>query len=340
MKGLVKSILGQRSKASRVVPVQTDSEKQSLVPGECYFELGVAQVHVADLEGLLKTYAPLVFSEVSATFGSRRIELQQVIDPRKELWSSNGREHQGYRRLVSPMPYVDHQIDFRIGLFRVLSKDHASTVIKLLSTLSANFLPQHKMLEQLATTLNDGVNELVSDSNSFIAGHSVEFRQKAPLTPGTYVVTSDTELGKAPLWFADGVLKEGKNLEFAIPWRNADFIVYTVDIKESREDYLSIEQVNGPYSEAMEAVQKRNVDNLNKAFDGLKGAVMTSPTFTLADARRIIVALETDLRQRWDIVKVQAPAFTMRGDKQPVAPDLPASVSDAQVHTAMSWRAT
>lgn len=348
MKGIIKNIFGQKSEASRVITVSTVQPEISFVPRDCYFEIGVVQAHVADLDGLLKDYAPLIFSEISATFGARRIELQQVIDPRDDLWSSKGREHQGYRSLVRSMPYVDHSIDFRIGLFRVLAKDHASTVIKLLSGLSATFLPQHKILSQLAITLNDGVDELVHDATSFIAGRSVEFRQNEPLAPGTYVVTSDPELGKEPLWFENGTLLEGEQLSFAVPVRRADFIAYTVEIKDSREDYMFTEEVAVAYESALEAIRRVNVDSLNQAFEKLRSTVMTSPAFTLKDAKRIVVALNNDIAYRWDLVKKQEPQYTLEaktdGGKEAKtdggnAPPLAATVTEAEVADSLAWSA-
>ncbi len=306
-------------------------------PEECYFQIGIAQVHIRNLSFFLKEFAPLIYSQLSYQLGARRSSTTFVIDPRQDTSGARGRGILRYQPIISPVPFLNHDIQLRIALLRVQTADFAPAVIRLLSSVASTAMPDFKMAERVATLLNNGVNDLLKDATSFIVGLSETHSPASPLAPGYVLVATDGAMPADQLLVIDDVLHVGDDCDTAIPYERSDFILYRVDRIESRNDYLVVEPIASIYEKAIRMINAGHVDGLNEAFGELKRAVMTAPEFTLADAKRILVALKSDLQDRWEAQKADNAPFKSLGSDEP--PPLRV-VSEGELEAAMAWSPT
>ena len=301
---------------------------------EDYFQFGIAQVHIKKLQAFLKDYSPLVYSNLKYQVGSRQMESTHVVDPCQDKSGAAGRLLLGYQPIITPVPFINNDIQLTIALLRLQVADYVPAAVNLLTSVASVILPDFKMSDKISGTLNNGVNDLIKDATSFVVGWRGSASSGEPLTSGYTLLTNDPDVDPENLFVLNDMLMIGDEPETAIPFNNADFLMFRVDRLDFRNDYLTVEPIASLYEKALGAIRDDHVDALTEIHSGLRRAVMSAAHFTLSDAKRITTELTNDIKQRWEAQKAQPEIF--KNEKFNLARE-PIRVSDAEFEAAMDW---
>jgi hypothetical protein len=134
-----------------------------LAVGSDYVRIVITQVHVKDLDLLLRQYVPVIYGSLRFQLGSQRQTVTQVLDPRKDQYATRAGSLSVNRHIFKASPFIDPVIDMTIGVFRIKASDHTPAALRLLTSLSATVQPTLGVAVKFADTLTQGVLGLLED---------------------------------------------------------------------------------------------------------------------------------------------------------------------------------
>jgi hypothetical protein len=306
-----------------------------LAVGSDYVRIVITQVHVKDLDLLLRQYVPVIYGSLRFQLGSQRQTVTQVLDPRKDQYATRAGSLSVNRHLFKASPFIDPVIDMTIGVFRIKASDHTPAALRLLTSLSATVQPTLGVAVKFADTLTQGVLGLLEDRRSLVVGLNETFDDVNRLRPGYHVLIGAQGVDQRRFWMNADQLLYGEDRETAIPYGDADFIVYRVDGVPGRTDYWSVDGVREWYERALRSIQDADATALTEAYRTLMRVIAASVEFTVPDGQRIAVSIGRELQQRWTNQTTHLVQFKAL-DELP-ATQL-ASVSVEEYQAAINWR--
>ena len=238
---LIDRLFGERRTPIRKiqVPSASPARQPEFRRQEAYFQVGVSQVHIRKLQAFLKDFAPIVYSNLRCQVGTRYIDTTFVVDPRQDKTGAAGRLLQGYVPIVAPVPFVNNDIRLTIALLRLEVADYVPATIDLLSSVATLALPDFTMAGKVSSTLVKGVNALLKDETSFVAGWTGSFSTLKDLLGRSDIITIHIpETAQSKNLVNKSILKHFKKGAILINYARGEVVDLGALCKSIREGHI------------------------------------------------------------------------------------------------------
>ena len=276
------------------VPLGTD-----LVRDQDYFLVQVNEMFLADERKWTSTYDPAVLVLTEFEYDGEIREVPFVVGPRM-LDERGIKDNAGvvYRdtRVAGLHPYRGSTVGLTVILYRVRQDDSAKNLLNVVEQVSgaldvATTLPIYL---KFASAVFGGVESLLGlDSTAPIVGLREEFDEAAQKPPRTgYYVLIDApeeEIDVSRLWVRDRRLRHGDDLQTSVPYRDSDYVLYSVRSTSERRDVGML-----PFGEIWTRVKKEacvptpeGLESARRNMTSLYQSMTTSPDLTLDQAQAL-----------------------------------------------------
>jgi hypothetical protein len=234
-----------------------------------YFQVRVNELYLPYDRQWFVDYEPLVFAVTECTYDGKPQAIPTMVGPQLMPKLPNGelpdRMLFSNTRVAGLHPYRGGQLTLTIVLYRSKRKDVAERLLKFIeNTANAlNFATVVETYLKVANVVVSGVEELAGLGNlNPLLGHRSEFDPDAgdPLTPGYFVLTQKTGLDVSKLWVKGGQLLSGDTLAAAQPFRDAEYVLYSILPTTERSD-LDLLPIYALYQEAKKKAALAGADN-------------------------------------------------------------------------------
>jgi hypothetical protein len=264
-----------------------------------YFTIRVNEMHLAKNRQWWSVYDPLVVVGAEFNHGQERVTIPTVVGP--NLIRKQAPSDQPYygvvlldTRVTGPHPYRGGDVDLSVGFYQVQRVNHASTLLKVVESLSASLGGPGEIptIAKAGSALLEGVEGLLGlEETRYLAGLRLSMAT-SPLDPLTAtfsaLIAPPGPVDAKHLFVEDRRLLLEKNGDTAIPYRDSDFVLLSVTGSAAREDenLLPFYQLKIDALDALwdgDEGLKRAKANLIAAYQQMR----KSPDMTPAEASRL-----------------------------------------------------
>ncbi|HXB95577.1 MAG TPA: hypothetical protein VNU70_10475 [Puia sp.] len=254
-----KEIWSKIVKSGRVMPVRlaipadhTDKAAILKTPfklNEQYFTVRVNEMYLSYSRKWLKEWDPVVFITSEFVYDNEKLVVPFVVGP--SILNTEGGtpvpEGMIFRdtTVAGTHPFRGDPFTLSIVLARLKQEDYLRKILKLIESTShtymGGFATMVKEYIKVATVVLDGIDDLL-DSKDIepLIGHRNTVMQNAgdEFYPGYFVLINTEEQGVDPKKFfvVDNQLKYGNSLADAQPYREHDYVLYSIMSTEQRND--------------------------------------------------------------------------------------------------------
>lgn len=215
-----------------------------------YFQVRINEMFLANSREWFSQYDPLVFVVTEFTYNKRVEAVPFIVGP--SLLEKHGQQAPAgmifsNTKVAGLYPYKGGQLALSIILGRVRRSNYAKQVLKLVeSTASAlDFSTALSTYVKVANVLLDGVESLfgLGDTQTLV-GLRKEFDPSAgdQFKPNFFVLIDkpESEVDTSQLWVRDNQLVYGSSLSTAKPYRDADYVLYSIVQTTERQDETAL----------------------------------------------------------------------------------------------------
>jgi uncharacterized protein YeeX (DUF496 family) len=283
-----------------------------------YFEVVVNEMYLTYERKWFKTYDPIVFVTSGFLYKGEMVEIPFLVGPQM-LKNKMGSEVKGMifeNTLVAGLhPYRGGNFIINIVLGRMVTNNYLKKVISILEDASGTYPgafaksiePYLKVSKVIIKGLEDlfdsaDIEPLIGHSNSFLTSSNNGFR------PGFFALINKDESDVKPdeFFVIDKKLHQGKNLDTAKPFREDDYVLYSIVSSNERNDIELL-----PFYDQFTSLQKIITDMgvqigddekniLNGKLFSLIDTVRMSPDVVREQVDKIILEFRTDIKKMID----------------------------------------
>lgn len=207
-------------------------------PNEHYFQVRVNELYLTYSRQWFRTYDPMVLVVSEFIYHKKEEAVPFVVGPM--MMQKIGQKMPAGMvfsdtRVAGLHPYRGGRLALTVVLYRVLGKDYLRKLLRIVES-AANVLDFSTAVStyvKVADVVLDGVEALLElgDTDPLI-GLRKEFDPDAGevLEPGYFALIDmdESELNTDELWVRDSRLVYGKSLADAKPFRDADYVLYSI----------------------------------------------------------------------------------------------------------------
>lgn len=295
----------------------TDRREQMSEPfsdNQHYFTVRVNEMFLSYKREWYSTYAPMVMVVSEFLYDKKKVIVPYVVGP-SMMEKHITRMPEGMvftnTRVAGIHPYKGDKLALSVVLNRVRETDYARKLLDLIENTSntLDFSTALTSYIKVGRAVLAGVESLfdLGDTDP-IVGHRTEFDPNSGdvLQPGYHVLInspeSEVEAGK--LWVKDNALYYGDSLQSAQPFRQEDYVLYSINQTQRRNDEETL-SFHDAWQEILDHIGKMTSNKeddwkfIGGKLFGLYHALMSSPDLTREQAR----ALFQDYKNRVDQAK-------------------------------------
>ena len=278
-------------------------------PKAHYFQVRVNEMFLTAGREWLTRYDPMVFVVSEFTYDKKVETVPFIVGP--SMMEKFGQKiPQGMifsnTRVAGLHPYQGGRLTLSIVLCRVKRQDYARGLLQMLESVASviDFSTALTTYVKVAGVVLDGVETLfgLGDTEPLI-GVRTEFDPDAgdPLRPSYFALIDkpESEIEPSRLWVRDNKLLYGESLAEAIPFREADYVLYSLVHTSKRTDeailpfYPLYEQVLQAATNPDEGSWKRAKANMLTLYQ----ALVLSPDLTPKQADALYNHYLTKMKQ-------------------------------------------
>jgi uncharacterized protein YeeX (DUF496 family) len=306
------------------IAIQPEKTKRSLFQKEGferhkhYFEVVVNEMYLSYERKWFKTYDPLVFVTSGFLYKGEMVEIPFLVGPQM-LKSKMGSEATGMifdNTLVAGLhPYRGGNFTIHIMLGRMVTNNYLKKVISILEDASGTYPGAFaKAIEpyiKVAKVIIKGLEDLFDSKDiESIMGHSNSFQTSSDnnFKPGFFALINkdENEVNPDEFFVIDKKLHHGSSMETAKPYREEDYVLYSIVSSIERND---IEML--PFYDQFTSLQRIITDMgiqigddekkiLNGKLFSLIDSVRMSPDVVREQVEQIIEEFRTDIKKMID----------------------------------------
>jgi hypothetical protein len=288
---------------------KADFKDEELAAGKHYFRLWIAEMFLDKRVDWFREWYPMAHTLVSFQFGDQNLQVPHVAGAGQLQGvgeESLAKMIQLNHQLTSLMPFNGGTVEVVAGLLAMKGKDYIASVVKVMGDLSKLLVvPQLSTALGVALPIASGVQDLLGGgSGQMRLGMHQTFvgsggSAQNVLRPG-YFATIDgnaTDYEETEFWVKGGRLFHGASMASCVPFESASHMLFQVEFREQRDDWMSLKNIQDAYNEA---VKQQGEGEDEKADLAIKRAIVlarTSPDLTRADRIRVALAVKEDFEQ-------------------------------------------
>lgn len=244
--------------------VEGQQAAPSFKPGEHYFQVRVNEMYLAFSRQWFAGFEPMVFVVSEFVYDKQREAIPFVVGP--QMMEKYGQKLPAGMifsdtRVAGLHPYRGGRLTLSVVLYKVQSGNMARSMLRMIEN-AANVLDFSTALAsyvKVADVVLDGVEALLDLGNSVpLIGLRKEFDPyNEELKPSYFALINrqDNHLDTSKLWVKDRKLCYGDSLQGAEPFRQADFVLYSITQTSSRSDLTTL-----PFYPQWERAQREALD--------------------------------------------------------------------------------
>lgn len=311
-----------------------------LAPEQHYFQVIVNELYLTKSREWTRVIDPAVLVVSEFSYAGQRQSVPVLVGPAMVEGSiqqvPNGMVFHD-SKVAGPHPYRGGPLTLSVVLYEAVREDYARNVLQLVERAARALSPVAQLASYLkvADVVLGGVEMLLSQKSLVpLAGLRSEFNPDggAPLKPGFFVLIDPSRDGSSidtsKLWVRERRLCYGDSLATAEPFRDADFVLYSLTRGEERTD-LSELPFEAIYQQMNElAIDPAKKEEAKQSFIELQRSMLKSPDLTRAHRQKLIATYKAELMDQLQAVLGAAP-----GEEVPIntpeAAEEQAAVADA-----------
>jgi hypothetical protein len=286
---------------------------QPFQPNQQYFQIRINELYLSTSRKWFSEYDPLVFAATEFIYDKKAETVPFVVGP--SLIEKNGQKAPtggstifSNTRVAGLHPYRGGRLTLSIVLYRVKRKDYAQGLLKLIESVSSaiDFSTALRSYSKVAGVLLTGIETLfgLGDTEPVIAIRK-EFDPNAGdnLEPSYFVLIDkpESELKTEQLWVRDNQLVYGANLAEAKPFREADFVLYSIVQTSDRNDITTL-----PFYPLFERAKEAALQGDDKSWERAKANLLSlhqtlalSPDLTPTQAKQLFANFLEETRDAY-----------------------------------------
>lgn len=233
-------------------------------PNKHYFQVRVNEMYLSFSREWFAEYDPMVFAVSEFVYDKKKEAIPFVVGPTM-MEKFGKRLPKGMifsdTRVAGLHPYRGGQLTLSIILYKVQTGNMVRKLLRLIEN-TANVLDFASALTtylKVADVVIDGVESLLELGGSEpLIGLRKEFNPADDeLRPSYFVLINlpDTDIDTAKLWVRNRRLYYGDTLQSSEPFRDADFVLYSVTLAPQRSDLSTL-----PFYPQWEHTQREALD--------------------------------------------------------------------------------
>ncbi len=309
---------------------QTDkSAGEPFQPDRYYFQVRVNEMYLQYGREWFSTYLPLVMFTSEFTYNRQRESVPFVVGP--ELVEKNGTKLPDNSmvftntRVAGLHPYRGGRLTVTAVLYRSKRTDYIRNLLRVVEN-AANLLDFSTSLgvyTKIASVVLDGLEALfdVGDTDP-IMGWRQEFDPDAgdALLPGYFALINkpETAVDAAKLWVKDNQLCYGDSLSAAKPYRDADYVLFSLAQTDERSDVEML-----PFQSLWDRVEQAALEPSDDHWKSAKANMLSlfqtltaSPDLTARHAKKLADDYKTRMIEAHQraVEFSELPSFTEMGE--------------------------
>jgi hypothetical protein len=290
---------------------------QPFQPNQQYFQIRINELYLSTSRKWFSEYDPLVFAATEFIYDKKAETVPFVVGP--SLIEKNGQKAPtggstifSNTRVAGLHPYRGGRLTLSIVLYRVKRKDHAKELLKLIESVSSaiDFSTALRSYTKVAGVVLTGIESLLGlhDTEPIIAIRQ-EFDPTAGdnLEPSYFVLIDkpESELKTEQLWVRDNQLVYGATLAESKPFREADFVLYSIVQTSDRNDITTL-----PFYPLFERAKEAALQGDDKSWERAKANLMSlhqtlalSPDLTPSQAMQLSKSYVEEVREAFRMIR-------------------------------------
>jgi hypothetical protein len=287
-----------------------ETPRDAFRPDEDYFLVRVNQMYLTYGREWFVKYDPMVLVVTEFTYDKGHQTVPFVVGP--NLLESRGQEAPAGMvfsdtRVAGLHPYRGDRVALSVVLSQVQRVNYAKKLLELVESAAGvlDFATALTAYVKVASVVLDGVQALLSmdDAAQPLMGHRKEFDPEGGdlFIPAFFALVdpSEEEISPEALWVRDNQLYAGESLASSKPFRESDFVLYSILKTAERRDertlpfYPLFERVKEGATSREEADWKRAKGDMASLWQTL----VLSPDLTETQAKQLRVEYRAKLEE-------------------------------------------
>lgn len=221
----------------------------AFVRDQQYFQVTVNEMYLTYEREWFKTWEPIVYTTTQFLYDGKRQEVPFFVGQKKMEESKTEKLPKGMifenTKVAGLHPYSGGDFSISVILGRAKRNDYLRKVITIIEDISETYLggfgTSVLAYTNVAKVIADSFEDLLgSDDVEPLIGHKITMSPDVAegFYPGYFVLVNEDEgnLDASKLYIKNGHLVYGDSLQTASPYRNDDYVLYSVLATNSRSD--------------------------------------------------------------------------------------------------------
>jgi len=278
---------------------RSESLGEPFQPRKHYFQMIINEMFLAHQRQWFAQYDPMVFSVLSHIYDKDIVEVPKVTGP--ALLSHFKQEIPlGMVFKDTPVsgyhPYQGGAVSFTVILGQLQRQNNADRLLNVIEQVSGAINPSNSLTSflQVATTIVDGVESLLGLSQSkALVGIRATINPNIgqELEPAYYVLidAESDAIDRDKFWVKDNQLCYGDDLASAEPYREHDFVLFSIvqGLRRDDERTLSFYPLWETTQDLAARPDAHHWKEAKAHFNTLKRQLLNSPDLTRPDYQRL-----------------------------------------------------
>jgi hypothetical protein len=227
-----------------------------------------------------------------------------MMDLPKEQIPAGGKMVFSNTKVAGLYPYKGGDLKLSVILCQLNRDDIAKRIMRLVDAIASalDYSTQLSSYLKIANVVIDGVEQLMGiDGLSPLIGHATQFNEATDPNPQpgcfTLINSPEGQIDQKELWVVNNQLRKGKSASDSKPFRDSDYVLYTIAGTTKRKDYEFL-----PFSDAWKKIRedayKPDEESWKRAKINLSALYMTmynSPDLTKKQALELNNDFKTEI---------------------------------------------
>jgi len=290
-----------------------DFSKDPLEGDVHYFSVQVNEMYLPYQSKLWVKLDPTVFVTTEFNYDGKKESVPFVVGP-SMMGIPDDKIPEGMifkdTKVAGLHPYKGGDFTLAIILCRIQRKSYGKKLLKIVEAVAGalDYSTQVSSYLQLANVVVDGIEEMMGIKDlSPLFGLRTEFHQDVgPSLKESFfalINTPQNELNEDELWVLDNELCKGKSFSDSKPYRDADYVLYSIKATTKRTD-LNFLNFNDAWKRVKEDAMKPDAESWKRAKAGMNALRITmynSPDLTTKHALKAAANYKKEMKELHDI---------------------------------------
>jgi hypothetical protein len=301
-----------RSQSRIIIPhsqVGDGRSAEAFRPDEHYFQVRINEMYLAYSREWVKTYDPMVSIVSEFLYNAKREAVPFIVGPsmleKYKLPAPDGMVFEN-TRVAGLHPYKGGSIALSVMLYKVSQKDYAKRLLQILEhTVGAlDFSNVLSTYLKIAGVALDGIETLFGLEQTVpVIGWRIEIDPDANdrLEPCYFALIDkpESQIDPQKLWVRDKRLRKGESKEKNEPFREADYVLYSLVQTPARSDVTGMPFYK-LYEEIIEDARvptKKSMKSAESKLFTLSQDMLINPDMTRSHAKSLWREYEREMRE-------------------------------------------